>query len=298
MGTDSTDEGTRTEPFGEALRRAVRLTDLLVLVGIAGALVAVHALKRGTRESLAFDTTAPTVATAFTSHFVHLTDLHLIGNLAVYVPAVSIAYLLCVLSGRRQLFLTALVTLLVVFPFALSGLQLVFPRERLIYGFSGITAGIVGLAGFALVGYLRETIAPWIGDEYAPAILFAMTGATALIALPDRAWRVEIGLGALALGAAYAGGAARGEGLLDRARMQAALGRPGYPELAGTAAGLLVGYPFVAFQEAVVPGGGVVDVYVHLLGYALAFIVVFAFVFLSRVLEDGWQSQSDGYNKY
>ena len=275
----------RTEPFREAFGRTVRLPDLVVLVGLAGVLVAVHALERGTREALVFDTTAPTVTTAFTSHFIHLSDLHLIGNLAVYVPAVSIAYLLCVLSGRRQLFWTALVTLLVVFPFALSGLQLVFPRERLIYGFSGITAGIVGLAGFALVGYLRETIAPGIGDEYAPAILFGMAGATALIALPNRAWRAEIGLGALALGAAYAGGAARGQRFPDREQVRAALGPPGYLELAGAGAGLLVGYPFVAFQEAVVPGSGVIDVYVHLLGYALAFIVVFAFVFVSEWAE-------------
>lgn len=286
MGINAADgRQTRTEPFGKALRQAVRLTDLLVLAGIAGALVAVHALERGTRESLVFDTTAPTATTAYTGHFVHLTDLHLIGNLAVYVPAVSIAYLLCVLSGRRQLFWTALVTLLVVFPFALSALQLVFPRERLIYGFSGITAGIVGLAGFALVGYLRETIAPGIGDEHAPAILLAMGGATALIALPGRAWRLEIGLGALALALLYVGAAVRTQGLPGRERLRAALGRPGYLELAGAGAGLLIGYPFVAFQEAVVPGSGVVDVYVHLLGYALAFIVVFAFVFSRELLE-------------
>lgn len=271
---------TRTESFTERLGHAVRLADLIVLAGLAGALVAVHALDRSTRETLVFDTTAPTVTTAFTSHFVHLSELHLVGNLTVYLPAVSIAYLLCVLSGRRQLFWTTLLTLLVVFPFALSGLQLVFPRERLIYGFSGITAGIVGLAGFVLVGYLRETIAPGIGDEYAPVILFAMTGVTALIALPDRAWRVEIGLGALALGLLYVVGAVRAQGLPGRERLRAALDRPGYLEVAGAGAGLLVGYPFVAFQEAVVPGGGVIDVYVHLLGYALAFIVVFAFVFL------------------
>lgn len=286
MPTETTDHTQpRAAPFGEAFGRAVRVPDLGVLTGIAGVLVAVYALDRATRETLVFDTTAPTVTTAFTSHFVHLSELHLVGNLAVYLPAVSIAYLLCVLSGRRQLFWTALVTLLVVFPFALSGLQLVFPRERLIYGFSGITAGIVGLAGFALVGYLRETVAPGIGDEYAPAVLFGMAGATALIALPDRAWRVEIGLGALALGLLYVGGAVRGQGLPSRERLQAALGRPGYLEVAGAGAGLLVGYPFVAFQEAVVPGGGVVDVYVHLLGYALAFIVVFAFVFLSEFVD-------------
>jgi hypothetical protein len=38
--------------------------------------------------------------------------------------------------------------------------------------------------------------------------------------------------------------------------------------------------PFVAFQDAVVPESGVVDVYVHLLGASLAFIVLFAYVFV------------------
>ena len=276
---------THQRSFSESLGRHLRGLDLLGLLAPVLVVAGVHGLGEGTREALAFDTTQPTVLTAYTSHFVHLTDVHALGNLAVYLPAVSVTYLLCVLSGRRRLFWTAFATVLVAFPFALSGLQLLFPRERLLLGASGLTAGIVGIAAFALVGYVRTTIAPGLDDEYAPAVLFFTAGLTALIALPARAWRLEIGLGALAVCGAYLGVALSRQGLPDRRATQAALDRPGYVETAGAGVGLLVGYPFVAFQEAVVPGDAVVDVYVHLLGFALGFIVVFAFVFLQQAID-------------
>jgi len=43
---------------------------------------------------------------------------------------------------------------------------------------------------------------------------------------------------------------------------------------------VLVAYPFVGFQEGLIGADTAVDIYVHLLGYCLAFIVVYAFVFV------------------
>lgn len=270
---------THERSFLQDLAHESRLLDLLVIFLVPVVLAGVYSLPRTTLEAWVFDTTAPTLATAYTAHFVHLDTLHLLGNLSVYFPAVLVAYLLCVLSDRRRLFRITLVTLLVVFPFALSAMQLVFPRERLIFGFSGINAGFVGLAAFALVGYLGRNLSRRINERYAPALLFFVAGAVALIALPARGFRIEVGLAAFALGIAYVGVALSRQGVPSREEIRAAADNPGYFELAGAGFGLLVGYPFAAFQEVVVPDGGVIDVYVHVLGFSLAFIVVFVFVF-------------------
>jgi len=257
-----------------------RKLDIALIAAVPLVLMGVYALPQGTIEGFVFDTTEPSVVTAYTSHFVHLDWFHLLGNLTVYFPAVGVAYLLCILSDRRELFLITLVTMLVAFPFALSGMQLIFPRERFLFGFSGINAGFIGLASFALTGYLGANISTRTDERYAPAVLFFVVGLIALISLPTHAFRFEIGIASLALGLVYVAVALYRQGVPGFEEFRAATDRRGYFEMAGAGFGLLVGYPVVAFQDAVVPQGGVVDVYVHLLGFSLAFIVVFAFVFL------------------
>lgn len=261
-----------------------RWVDLLPITLVPFVLVAVYALPRETLSGLILDTTAPSPLTAYTAHFVHLDWFHLLGNLTVYFPAVGVAYLLCLLGDRRQLFWITVLTLLVVFPFALSAMQLIFPRERLIFGFSGINAGLVGLAAFALTAYLGTNISRRTDERDAPVVLFAVVGLIALLALPARAFRFEIAGASTVLAVVYLGIVLSRDGIPTAAEIRAATDRPGYFELAGAGVGLLVGYPVVAFQDAVVPQGGVVDVYVHLLGFSLAFIVVFTFVFVRESL--------------
>lgn len=270
--------------FRNDLAHEARLVDFALMTLVPVILVAVYALPRETREELTFDITAPSLVAAFSSHFVHLDGLHLLGNLTVYLPAVLVAYLLCALSGRRQLFRITFVTLLVAFPLALSAMQLAFPRERFIFGFSGINAGFVGLASFALTGYIGANISERADERYAPALLFFVVGLIALAAVPPRGFRVEIGAAAIGLGLLYVAIALYRQGIPSRQDVREAMDNPGYFEVAGAGFGLLVGYPIVAFQDVVIPGGGVVDVYIHLLGFSLAFIVVFSFVF---VIEEG-----------
>lgn len=101
--------------------------------------------------------------------------------------------------------------------------------------------------------------------------------------LPERAWRVEISVLALTIALGYVVVAAYASDISVDA-VRAAAGRAGYFELAGGALGTLFAYPFVGFGSIVLSGDGVVDVYVHLLGYTLAFIVVFSFMFVSGEL--------------
>ena len=283
--TDRQAGQVREGGFRSRLAREAHVPDLLAIGLVAIVLAAVSALPRATLEGLTFDVTEPSVVTAYASHFVHLDAVHLLGNLSVYLPAVLVAYLLCVMSGRRRLFLITFVTLLIAFPFALSAMQLVFPRERFVFGFSGINAGFVGLACFALPGYLGATISARFDERYAPALLFVVVGLAAVLALPERGFRFEVAAAALGLALVYFGVGVRRQGVPTLRDVKAAVNSPGYFELAGAGFGLLVGYPFVAFQDAVVPQGGVVDVYVHVLGFSLAFIVVFVFVFVSEWVE-------------
>lgn len=276
----STAAGTSSEQTGfvHSVREETRLLDLCLLASIPVALLAVYQLPVELRESLVFQVGSPTLLTAYTAHFVHLSDLHLLGNILIYVIIAPVAYLLCVLSARRSLFYVTLTTLVTVFPLALSAMQLAFPRQREILGFSGINAGFFGLLSLALVLYVGHQFARRSLVRYAPGALFITVGMIALVTLPERAWRVEIAAGAMLIGFGYFLLAASNYGVPGREQLGEFLDQPGYAELAGGATGLVVAYPFVGFQDAVVVGESVVDVYIHLLGFCLAFIVVFAYV--------------------
>lgn len=269
--------------FLEDVAREVRLVDLAALLVVPAILVAVFQLPLSTREQFVFDRGAPSLLTAYSAHFVHLSELHLIGNVLSYLFVGALTYLLCVLSERRQLFWTAIFVLVTVFPFALSGMQLVFPRERLIFGFSGINSGLFGLLCFSVVGFARANLSAAVEERFAPALLFATAGVIALVVLPARAWRVEIAALAFAFALGYAAVAAYASDISVSA-VRAAADRAGYFELAGGALGTLFAYPFVGFGSVVLSGDSIVDVYVHLLGYTLAFIVIFSFVFVSEQL--------------
>lgn len=260
--------------------RETRVLDAFLLAVVPVVLLGVAALPAGTREQFVFQRESPTVLTAYASHFVHLDGGHLAGNLAVYAVVAPVAYLLAALSGRRQLFRSMWVTLLTAFPFALSVTQLSFPAERTVLGFSGINAGFVGLLSFLLVCYASATLAAGIEERDAPALLFVTTGLIALVVLPSHAWRFEIAAAAAALSLVYVGAAASRNGVPTLARARAAVDRPGYVELAGAGLGLLVGYPVVGFRRTVTDGV-LLDVYLHLIGYCLAFIVVFVFVLIT-----------------
>ena len=272
-------EPTNSVGFRRVATTGVRAIDIAALAAVPVALVAVFALPASVREQFVFESAAPTVRAAYLSHFVHRQELHLFGNLAVYLVVAPVTYLLCVLAGRRLLFRATFVTLLTAFPFALSVMQLLFPRQREILGFSGLNAGLFGLLCIAWVAYVSEQFLRSESTQYAPALLFVICGGIALITLPARAWRLEIGLGSLALGGGYLLLWLRND-WPDPARVRQGLNRPGYAELAGAGFGLIVSYPFVGFRDIVTVGTGVIDVYVHLLGFALAFIVVYVYLVL------------------
>jgi len=268
------------------LRKELRFVDLLLLAVVPAVLIGVFQLPAGTREEFVFDVGSPTLVTAYTSYFVHLDEFHVAGNVLVYLVIAPATYLFCALSGRHWLFRWSFVTFLLAFPFALTSMQIIFPQNRLVLGFSGINAAFFGLLCFALVGYVRANLSAGLDENYAPTLLFFTVAIVALVALPSRAWPIPIAAASATIGLLYLAVAVRQDGVPGVETFRTMANRAGYFELAGAGLGLLFSFPFVGFQRNVIQSGGVVDLYIHLIGYCLAFIVVYVSVLVFEMVSE------------
>lgn len=264
---------------GRELAARVRFVDLLALAAVPVVLGAVFALPESTRRPLAFAYADPTVRTAFTAHYVHLDAGHLAGNVAGYSLLAGLGYALAVLAGYRRFFVVAFATFLLAFPFALSGLNLAVPRNAIGFGFSGINMAFAGLLPLLLGVYARERFFP--GSVRAlPAVFFPLVGWMALLALPVSSGPLDgPGLAGLAtavagflLGPLYASSAGIRVRKAVRASGRAAVSNPGDGDLFAVGVVVVVGYPLVGFPGDPTGASGVVNLYVHLLGFCLAFI--------------------------
>ena len=289
MTASATDERDRA---GDAERRpdltlrrellaSARVTDVFALLAVPAVLLAVFALPEATRRSLAFAYTDPTLRSAFTAHYVHLSVDHLLGNLAGYGLLAGVGYALAALSGRRRLFFTAFATYLGAFPLALSALNLAVPRNAVGFGFSGVNMALAGLLPILCYCYARDRFFPAAPLAALPAVFFGLVGWIALLALPVST--EGLGLAGLAIGVAGALLAVLYAASSDvrfpppvREHVRTIASRPGHGDLLAVAAVAAVGYPVVGFPSDPAGGGSVVNLYVHLLGFCLGFIGPFA----------------------
>lgn len=264
-------------PFWRELSASLRLGDILVLAGVPAILIAIFTLPEATRRSLAFSYTDPTLVTAFTAHFVHLDTGHLAGNVAGYGILAGVGYALAVLGGCRRFFFTALATFLLAFPFALSALNLAVPRDAIGFGFSGINMAFAGLLPLLLGLYARERLFLSVSIRVLPAVFFPLVGWIALLALPlstsgPGLAGVAMAAAGVLLGLLYASSAEIDLRRPLRGRIRTVTARPGYSDLFVVGVVLLVGYPVVGFPADPTGDGSVVNLYVHLIGFCLAFI--------------------------
>lgn len=274
---DATDVSTN---FRRELLDRVHAVDLFVLCAVPIAMCVVFILPESTRRSLAFAYDDPTLVTAFTAHYVHLSAGHLVGNVAGYGLLASVGYALAVLGGRRRFFVTALTTFLLAFPFVLSGLNLAVPRDALGFGFSGINMALTGLLPVLLWGYARDRFVPTVSPRALPAAFFPLVGWIAFLALPVSTRGVGLAgvataISGVLIGLVYANTVGIRLRQPIRARIRTVAGRAGYGDLFVIGVVLLVGYPVIGFPADLVGGGSVVNIYVHLLGFCLAFIAAF-----------------------
>ena len=264
------------QPFLRLLCSAARPVDALVLVSVPLVLVGVFTLPLEARQALAFSYADPSLVTAYTANFVHLDAWHLLSNLAGYALVVPVVYLLSVLGGTRSRFYVVFTVFLVVFPFVLSGLNLAVARPGYTVGFSGVIMAFLGFLPVALSSYLSTHFEVDSPLDLSAALFF---GGLALIAVLSLQSVLTYGLALAALLAA---------GLhtlpfvstadLFPADVRAGVHVPGYVELAIAALVLFAGLTAVAFPTDPVVDGTVINLYGHLLGFALGFIVTYATV--------------------
>ena len=271
--------------FAEVLRSTVRPADVLVLLATPVALLGVFALPEETRRALAFSYTDPTLWTAFTANYVHLGTEHLLANLASYALVVPLVYLLSALSGRRRRFFVAFTTFLVAFPAALSFLNLAVTRPGVTVGFSGVTMAFVGFLPLALAGFLSAHFEVDGELDLAGALFFA---GLALVAVLSVRSPVTYGVAAAAVLAAALFFLSVAD-LHERTRpdVRAAVQAGGYFELAAVAVVLFAALTMLAFPSDPVADDSIVNLYVHLLGYALGFIATYVTVHVAGRLPAG-----------
>jgi hypothetical protein len=284
---DSSDDNA----FGMLFTRATA-TDFLLLLSVPVILVVAASLPLPVRRSLVFEYGTPTVRTAVLSAFVHLGPTHLAVNLVGYVLVVPLAYLLSVVNGQRRRFRVSFVSILLVCPALLSYLNLAIVRAGGSVGFSGVLLALYGYLPLAIARHAESTFG--IGRERRTAPLLFFTGLTLIailtlgavltygVTIPFRGRTVPvtdvlvatlIGLiVALILTVALYVLNTAGRGLSLWTTVCDALSRQGHFELGVAAMVLFLAFPLATFPVDPVVDGSVLNLYVHLLGYALGFI--------------------------
>lgn len=249
--------------------------ELVTAVSAATAMVLVYHLSYITKLELALNYRAPTLLSAYASHFVHLRPGHLLTNLGAFGLLFVLGYRLAGAGDRRWLFRAAAVTYLVAFPLALSALNLALPRSRIGFGFSGIAMAFLGLLPLAMGTVLEARFPRTRAVARTPGLFMVGLAVIAWLAVPPVGLRpilvVAIAFAALVhlpwvptvddVGAGI-------RWLVDTRR--------GGLVLAGFAALVLV--PFAAFPSTPASGNEVTNLYSHFLGYCLGFLVPYTAV--------------------
>jgi len=271
---------------------------------VPAVLVAVMWLPLSVRESLVFQYTQPTVRTAFASSFVHLGMDHLAVNLLGYALVVPIAYLLSVVTGVRRQFRVVFVSLTLSCPVLLAYLNLTIVRQSGSVGFSGLLLALYGYLPLLIARHLEAEFD--IGPRQKTAPLLFFVGVTLIsvltlgavltfgVTVPDGAASVAVTdvlvktlvglIAALVLVIALYGVSLLDEDRSLRSKARDAASRQGHFELAVAATVLFLVLPLTTFPVDPVVNGRVLNLYVHLLGYAMGFISVYTMSVLDPVL--------------
>lgn len=251
---------TRRAPsLGEELARRGRLRDALLLLAIPAVPVVVWAAGEPLDSALLLSPDRPTAWQAVTTHLVHASTAHLLGNLAVCLGAVVVGYPLAVLGGNRRGYLILVLGVLVAIPGVISGVHLAVGGSGTLVGFSAVALALVGLLPWVLFDYLRARVhgAVGAGDALGGVLVGAAAVGWPVTGTAPAGRLLVLGVGAVGLLA-----------LVPLARRLR--GRPTSPGAGGRAAlaAAAVGLVFavVALGASVTGATGVL----HLLAYGLA----------------------------
>ena len=255
------------------LAESEKLLALIPAGVIISIIIGVFSLTESTRRTLSFAYADPSLWTAYTAPFVHLSAAHLTGNIAVFLLVSGTFYALSRHTRTPWLFLGALVAALSIFPVTISLLNLAVPRDAVTYGFSGVNMALVGFLPTAIGRYMEAKRGRPVDTTLLLTAFFVSVGGIAILAVPRSALTLAVGTSGVALSVLFGWAFVRRERRLTdtRERWRTAAVDPAVVAGVGTWLVLLV----AAFPQTVASGGSVTNVYVHFVGYALGFMTAY-----------------------
>lgn len=274
-----------------------RRRDVVGMAAVPVVLLALNILPLPIRAAPVAD---PTITSAYTALVVHASVGHLLADVIAFITVVSTAYVLCLSADRRTEFLTAFVSVLLVFPVVVSGLNPIVERPPLGYGLSGVVFAFLGFLSLSLYWYACAQFDDMSTVALLPVSFFAGAGAIAALAVPAVPARVA------ALVVATVGGLAYAVSMVGQSYRPfgAPLGRNeaviGPVELAAGALVVLLVLPLGTFPIAPVTGNAAATLYTHVSVYCLGFAVPASAVHLGgrvkRSVRAGWPGREDSHD--
>jgi hypothetical protein len=266
------------------------VVDAAFVTLVPAVLLAVFLLPTAVKRDLALLYTEPTLLSLYTAHFVHLDLSHIVANLLVYLLVVPFSLAVSVWSGRRRQFYTMCLVVLVIFPMVLSGLNVLFPRPRLGLGFSGLNMAFVGYLPHVLAGRFDAERPEWPETQAAllTTAFFVGTGIVAIRLVGSLGgapriafgWLFVAGLGSVIVAGSFVGP------VISYLRLQGFSG-DAIPPLAVLGGLLFVTLVFVGFPHVSPTDGTVVNLFLHVLGYSLGYLLPYvAFRVVGLSLDD------------
>ena len=245
---------------------------IVSIFSITAALIGTYLLPTAVRRSLTFEYTDPTLATAYTAHFVHFTPSHLFENLLAFVLASSVIVFLASRSNDRWFLIGFFTTLLFVLPLVLSFLNLAVPRDSVTYGFSGLNMALVGFLPIALLRYVEYGRRDRMQPGVLPASFFVSALYISIVAVPPSQLSKVAFVTSTALGAVFTIRSGRSNpfrlgSLSERLRL--------IDPVVIVAGGVWVALLSAGFPDIVARDGSVINIYAHFVGYALSFMVAY-----------------------
>jgi hypothetical protein len=259
--------------FAAALRGRGRPIDVLALLAVPAALLAVFLLPFSVRQSLVLSYAHPTLAGAYASNFVHLSSGHLLTNLLTYCLLTGLCYACATLAGERGRFFVALAVFVGVYPFVLSAFNVALVRPRIGYGFSGVNMALLGFLPIAILGYLHEWFDPNLSIDHAGVLFFVGAGLITVLAAPAGAGTLAAEAIAFVAIGIYARSVVEDvENLSVDGLRRALRDPPGFLELPTLSVAAFCLLPLAAFPPSPIQGSGILNFYSHILGYCFGFL--------------------------
>lgn len=267
------DSLSRFSPNSGFLSEAIRRTgweDIFLLCLVPFVLIFVFLLPESVQEGFVLQIDSPTFLTVFMTHFVHAGFSHLFNNLTAYFVIVIPAYIMYAFIGRKDIFRRIFLVFLLVFPFILSGLDILVLGVDSSRGFSGIVAAFFGFLPLTIFRFLKLKLNFDLGTSNSVVLfLFAAT----LIAYIYAGLSFSVALILVLLGL-----------YLWRMSKEAKIGglrffpsgscsRRSHWMLASFAFLVFISLPFSMFPPDPVVGDMAVNILSHYSGFALGFVV-------------------------